>query len=63
MVPSGESTSTFEREDLLLGVHNGRVGGDGPPEDIVGVSKVNDNNLILFVDFLANTNETIRFEC
>ena len=43
-------------------MHDGRVGGDRPPEDIVGVGEVDDDNLVLLIDFFTNTNEVVGFE-
>ena len=40
-------------------VHNGRVGSDWSSEDIIGIGKVNDDDLVLFVDFLSYTDEVV----
>ena len=44
-------------------MHDGRVGANWPSEDIVGVRKVDDNNLVLLVDLFTHTNEVVRLEC
>ncbi len=43
-----------------MGVHNGRVGGDWSPEDIVGICEVDDDDLVGVVDLLADTDEVVR---
>ncbi len=43
-------------------VHYCRVRRDGPPKDIVGVGKVDDDDLVLLTDLLPNTNEVVRLE-
>lgn len=53
---------TFESQNLLLRVHNGGVRSNRSPEDIISVCKVDDNDLVLFVDFLAHANEMVAFE-
>ena len=40
-------------------MHDGGVGTDWPPEDIVGVGEVNDDDLILFIDLFAHTDKMV----
>jgi hypothetical protein len=56
-------TLTFQRKNLLVGVHDGRVGTNWPPEHIVGVGKVDDDDLVLLINLFTHTNEVVRFEC
>ena len=56
-------TLTLQRENLLVGMHNGRIGANWPPEDIVGVGKVDDDDLVLLVDLFTHTNEVVRLKC
>lgn len=53
---------TFQRNDLLLRVHNGRVGGDGPPHDIIGICQVNDDDLVLLANFFSYADEVVRLK-
>ena len=53
---------TFESQNLLLGVHNRGVGGDWSTENIIGIVQVDNNDLVLFVDFLPHTDEMVGFE-
>ena len=55
-------TRTLESQNLLVGVHNGRVGGDWSTQNIVGVGQVDDDDLVLFVEFLPHTNEMVGFQ-
>jgi hypothetical protein len=55
-------TRTFESQNLLVGMHNRGVGGDWPTQNIVGVVQVDDDNLVLFVDFLPHTDEMVGFQ-
>jgi hypothetical protein len=43
-------------------MHNGGIGTDWPPEDIVGVGEVNDNDLILLIDLFAHTDKVVGLE-
>ena len=45
-----------------MGVHNCGVGGDWSPEDIVGIGEVDDDDLVLLPDLLANGNGAVRLE-
>jgi hypothetical protein len=56
------SRRTLERKYLLARVHNGRVGSDGSPEDIVALAQIDDDDLVLFVDLFANANEAVGLE-
>jgi hypothetical protein len=55
----------LERNNLLRPVHNGTIGFDGSPNDIVGLFKVDDNDFGLrgFIFLFSYTYEGIRFEC
>ncbi len=44
-------------------MHDSRVGTNWPPEDIVGVRKVDDDDLVLLIDLFAHTNEVVRLKC
>lgn len=44
-------------------MHNGRIGTNWPPKDIVGVRKVDNDNLILLVDLFSHTYEMVGLEC
>lgn len=54
------SWPTFERDNLANRVHDSRVGSNGPPDDIIRVIHVDDDDLALFADFLADANEPVR---
>ena len=43
-------------------MHDGRVGTDWSPEDIVGVREVNNDDLILLIDLFAHANKVVRLE-
>lgn len=53
---------TFKGENLLAGMHDSRVGGNGSPQDIVGFGQVNDDDLVLLADLFANTYEVVGLE-
>ena len=53
---------TFKSQNLLLGVHNRRVGGDWSTENIVGVGQVDNDDLVLFVYFFPDTDEMVGFK-
>lgn len=40
-------------------MHDGGIGTDWPPEDIVGVGEVNDDDLILLIDLFAHTDKMV----
>jgi hypothetical protein len=40
-------------------MHNGGIGTDRSPEDIVGVGEVNDDDLILLIDLFSHTNKVV----
>ena len=44
-------------------MHDGRVSTNWPPENIVGVGKVDDDDLVLLIDLFTYANEVVRFEC
>ena len=44
-------------------MHDGRVCRDWAPEDIVGIGQVNDDNLILLIDFFSDTYKVVGFKC
>lgn len=43
-------------------MHNGRVGCNRSSHNIIGIGKVDDDDLILVVYILANTNEVVGFQ-
>ena len=43
-------------------MHDGRVGTDRSPDDIVGVRKLNDGNLIPLIDLFAHADKMVRLE-
>lgn len=53
----------FERNDLLVPVHDGAIGLDWPPDDIEVVLEVDDDDLGrgALVSLLADTDIVIRF--
>jgi hypothetical protein len=55
-------TLALQCKNLLVGMHNGRIGTDWSPEDIVGVREVNDDDLILLIDLFAHTDKMVRLE-
>jgi hypothetical protein len=44
-------------------MHDSGVCTNRPSQDIIGISKVDNDNLVPLVNSLAYTDETIRFEC
>jgi hypothetical protein len=40
-------------------MHDGGIGTDWPPEDIVGVGEVNNDDLILLIDLFAHTDKMV----
>ncbi len=44
-------------------MHDGRVGANWPPKNIVGVREIDDDDLVLFIDLFAHTNEVVRLKC
>jgi hypothetical protein len=56
----------LESNDGLSQVHNGAVGADRSPDDIVGILKVDDDSLggrVGFVVDLSHANVLVRLEC
>ena len=53
---------TSESQNLLVGVHNCSVCGDWPTQNIIGVVEVDNDDLVLFADFLPYTDEMVGFE-
>ena len=51
----------FKRNHLRSGMHDGRVGGDGPAYGIGRVVQVNDDHLTCLVDFLAHAYKFVGF--
>lgn len=43
-------------------MHDCGIRCNGPPKDIVSVCEVDDDNLILLVHFLPNTDEVVGFQ-
>ena len=56
------ATHTLEGQNLLVGVHNRGVGSDWSTQNIVGVGQVDNNDLVLFVNFLPHTDEMVGFQ-
>lgn len=54
----------LERDDVLAPVHDGAVGIDWSPHDLIVVLQVNNDDLGLFVfiELLANADVVVRFE-
>jgi hypothetical protein len=44
-------------------MHDGRIGTNWSPKDIVGVGEVDDDDLILLVDLFPQTDEMVRLKC
>ncbi len=53
---------TLESKNFLMRVHDSRVRRDWSTHDIVGISKVDNDDLVLFIDFFPNTNEVVGLE-
>jgi hypothetical protein len=53
----------LEGNDVSVPVHNGTVGHDGTPNDLIIVLKINDDDLwfVFLIELLSNANEVIRF--
>ena len=58
----GRAVRTFESQNLLMGMHNRRVCGDWPSQDIIRVCQIDNNDLVLLVEFLPHADEMVRFE-
>jgi hypothetical protein len=43
-------------------MHYSRVCGNGPSEDVVCISQVDNNDLVLLVDLFADTYEVVGFK-
>jgi hypothetical protein len=43
-------------------VHNGRVGSDGSAEDIIGICKVDNDDLVLLIDLFPYAYKVVRFK-
>lgn len=43
-------------------MHDSTIGGNGSPENIVGIGEVNNDDLVLFVDLFAYTYKVVGFE-
>jgi len=50
-------------QNLLSGIHDGRIGTNWSPKEIMNVQDVDDNNLILLVDLFLHSDEMVRLEC
>jgi hypothetical protein len=50
-----ELSGSFESDDFGGRMHDGTIGSDGTTHDGTVVMQVDDNHLIRFVDFLADT--------
>jgi len=53
---------TFQRQDLLSWMHNGRVSANRSPQNIVSIRKVNNDHLVSFVNPFAYTDKPVGFE-
>ena len=53
---------TLQSQNLLVRMHNCRVGSDRSTEDIVRVREVNDDDLVLFIDPLSHTDEMVALK-
>ena len=58
--PGKKCERTLESDDLGSGVHDGRVGGNGPAGWLAGIRHLNDNHLVLLADLLADANKLVR---
>jgi hypothetical protein len=47
---------------FLTWVHDAITSSDRPPQDIVGTDKVDDNNLVLFINLFSHAYEVVRPE-
>lgn len=54
-----ENGRTLESKNLLVRMHNGRVGRYWPPEDIVRIGEVYDDDLVGFIDLFPNADEVV----
>lgn len=43
-------------------MHDGTVGSNRSPQDIVGIGKVDNNNLVLFIDLFSHAYEVVGLE-
>ena len=59
----GDAIRALQRQNLLGGVHNCRIRSNWAPQDIVGIGEVDDDDLILLIDFFTDANEVIALEC
>lgn len=57
-----ERGRTLQRKNLLLRVHDSRVGRDRPPHKVVGICQVDDDDLVLLIDLLSHTYEVITLK-
>ena len=60
-VMRGAIVLASEREDLRHGVHDGGLGGDGSPNDVVPLRQVNDDDLRRATRVVADGDELVRF--
>ena len=56
------SVIRLERDDLLDGVHDGRVGRCGSSHNIIRVTEVYDDDLVSISDFFTYSNKLVRLE-
>ena len=54
-----ESLVGLQRDHLTGGVHDGRVGTDGPPDGVGGVGHVDDDDLVVVGHLLSHTDELV----
>ena len=50
---------TLQSKNLLMRMHNGRVGRNWSPEDIVCIGEVYDDDLVGVVDLFPYTDEVV----
>lgn len=50
---------TFQCKDLLARMHNCTVGSNRSPQDIVGIGKVDNDDLVLFIDLFSHAYEMV----
>ena len=53
---------TLQSQDFLVRMHNSRIRRDWSPQDVVGIRQVHNDNLILLIDLLPDTDEMVALE-
>ena len=54
---------TLQCKNLLVRVHDCRIRTNGATQDIVGVGKVYNHDLVLLANLFADTYEVVGFKC